>query len=86
MNTSKPIDPALRAAATNAAMTESSRPIRWLGRALPLAILLLVGILAAREVRGLDLHAIRSVLGALSLPQLLLIQGLALTGVLVMSL
>ncbi|MFA5633436.1 MAG: bifunctional lysylphosphatidylglycerol flippase/synthetase MprF [Porticoccaceae bacterium] len=74
------------AAIHDAAMTESSRPIRWLGRALPLAILLLVGILAAREVRGLDLHAIRSVLGALSLPQLLLIQGLALTGVLVMSL
>lgn len=65
---------------------EPTQPIRWLRRVLPVAVLLLVAVLAARELRGLDIHAVRAVLGALSLPKLLTIQLLALMGVLAMSL
>lgn len=68
------------------AAAEPSQPIRWLRRALPVAVLLLVTLLAARELHGLDIHALRAALGAISLPNLLVIQTLALMGILAMSL
>lgn len=70
----------------NAPENEPYQLLHWLKRALPVLILVLVAVLAARELRGLDIHAVRAVLGALSLPQLLSVQLLALAGVLAMSL
>jgi len=44
-------------------------PLRWLRRALPAAFLGLVAVLAVRELRGLDIQALRTVLQALTLPR-----------------
>ncbi len=66
--------------------TEPSRWIRWIKRLLPAVFLVAVVVFAARALRGLDLHALRTVLGAISLPQLAIIEIVALTGVLAMSL
>lgn len=63
-----------------------SQRLRWVRRALPAVFLVFVAVLAARELRGLDLHAVHAVLQALTLPQVLLIQLIAVTGLLVMSL
>jgi len=60
--------------------------LRWLQRALPVVFLLWILVLAARGLHGLDIHAVRAVLQALSLPRLLIIQLVALAGVLAMSL
>lgn len=75
-----------RDAEDDAPENEPSRLLHWLKRVLPVLILVLVAVLAARELHGLDIHAVRAVLGALSLPKLLSIQLLALAGVLAMSL
>ena len=66
--------------------TETSQRVRWIRRALPVLFMALVAALAARELRGLDLHAVRAVLQALALPHILLIQLIAAAGVLVMGL
>jgi phosphatidylglycerol lysyltransferase len=66
--------------------TVQSRRLRWLQRALPAVFFVLVTVLAARELHGLDVHAVRALLQALTLPQLLIIQLVAVTGVLAMSL
>jgi phosphatidylglycerol lysyltransferase len=76
----------LQADAGDEQETEPSQSIRWIRRALPAVFLLIVSVFAVRELRGLDIHAVRTVLGALSLPQLAIIQSIALTGVLAMGL
>ncbi|MEZ5543485.1 MAG: bifunctional lysylphosphatidylglycerol flippase/synthetase MprF [Pseudomonadota bacterium] len=60
--------------------------LHWVRRVLPVAFLAIVATLAARELRGLDLHAVRTVLHDISLPRLLMIQSAAIAGVLAMSL
>jgi phosphatidylglycerol lysyltransferase len=57
----------------------------WVRRILPLVFVALVAVLAARELHGLDLHSVRQALQALSLPQFLLVQFIALTGVFAMT-
>jgi phosphatidylglycerol lysyltransferase len=64
---------------------EPVRWMHWVRRVLPLGFLALVAVLAIRELRGLDLHAVRQALQALSLPQFLLVQSLALAGVFAMT-
>lgn len=66
--------------------SQPSLGLRWLRRVLPAVFLLLVGIISAYELRGLDLHAVRALLEAITLEQLLIIQLVALFGVLSMSL
>jgi phosphatidylglycerol lysyltransferase len=53
---------------------------------LAVIFIVLVAVLAARELRGFDVHALRAVLQTLTLPHLLIIQLIALAGVLSMSL
>jgi len=60
--------------------------LRWLKLALPAAFLALVAAFAVRELRGLDVHALRTVLQAITLPRLVLVQLIGATGVLAMSL
>jgi phosphatidylglycerol lysyltransferase len=64
---------------------ESWRWMHGVRRALPLAFLALVAGLAFHELRGLDIHAVRTALQALSLPQLLMVQFIALAGVFAMT-
>jgi len=66
--------------------TTPFKVLRWVQRTLPAVFLVLVAVLAARELRGLDIHAVHAALQALSLPHLLIIQLVALAGVLAMSL
>jgi phosphatidylglycerol lysyltransferase len=66
--------------------TVPSQPLRWVRRVLPAVFLVIIVVLATRELRGLDIHALRAVLQALTLPQLLIIQLIAVIGVLAMSL
>jgi phosphatidylglycerol lysyltransferase len=68
--------------------TDATQPqrLRWVRRTLPALFLALVAVFAGRELHGLDIHAGRAGLQALTLPHLLLIQLIALTGVLAMSL
>jgi phosphatidylglycerol lysyltransferase len=61
-------------------------PLRWVRRGLPVAFLALVAVLAVRELRGLDIHAVRALLQAITLPRLLVLQLIGATGVLAMSL
>jgi len=70
----------------DAASTGFARALRWARRALPVAFLVLVTVLAVRELRGLDLHAVRTLLHDISLSQLLIIQLTAIAGILAMSL
>lgn len=58
----------------------------WLPRVVPAAFLVLVAVLAVHGLRGLDLHAVRSLLHDITLSQLLIIQLSAATGILAMSL
>jgi len=60
--------------------------LRWARRVLSTLLLLLVAVLASRQVQELDIHAVRRALQSLSIYQLLIIQGIALIGVLAMSL
>jgi len=60
--------------------------LRWLRRALPAVFLVSVAALATHELHGLDIHAVRVALQALSLPHLLIIQLVSLAGVLAMCL
>jgi phosphatidylglycerol lysyltransferase len=71
---------------TDEATPEPSRAVRWARRAAPVLVLALVCGLAARELHTLDMHAVRTALGAVSLYQLLGLQALALASVLAMSL
>ena len=75
-------------AAEDGDMTDpvQSRRLRWVRRVLTSGFLVLVTVLATRELRGLDIHAVRAVLQALTLPQLLIIQLFAVAGILAMSL
>lgn len=91
MNTGKTKDAVLTNAGPDADSGEPGEPgpfwpLRWLRRALPLAFLGLVAVLAARELRGLDIHALRTVLQAITLPRLVFVQLIGVTGVLAMSL
>jgi len=70
----------------DAASTRFARALHRVRRALPVAFLALVSILAIRELRGLDLHAVRTLLHDISLSQLLIIQLTAIAGILAMSL
>ena len=90
MNTGKTKDsdafaPAPRDEITPIAETEPLQWMHWIRRALPLAFLVLVTVLAVHELGGLDVHAVRQALQALSLPQLLLVQLMALAGVFAMT-
>jgi phosphatidylglycerol lysyltransferase len=78
-----PIDP--RDDAIAGADDEPAGWMHWIRRLLPLVFLALVALLAARELQGLDLHAVRQALQALSVPQFLLVQFIALTGVFAMT-
>ncbi len=55
-------------------------------RILPLVFLLTVAVLATRTIHELDFDSVRSALGAISLPQLLLVQSVAAAGVMAMCL
>ena len=66
--------------------TELSQGMLWLRRGLPVVFLVLVTVIAVHELRMLDLHAVRSALQTLSLSQLLNIQLVAISGILVMCL
>ena len=70
----------------DAAETTFAQTLRWVRRTLPAAFLVLVTVLAVRELRGLDLHAVRTLLHDISLSQLLIIQLIAIAGILAMSL
>lgn len=70
----------------DAATTATAITLRWIRRVLPFTFLALVTVLAIRELRGLDLHAVRTLLHDISLSQLLVIQLTALAGILAMSL
>jgi phosphatidylglycerol lysyltransferase len=70
----------------DAADPQFSRTLHWIRRVLPAAFLVLVGVLAVRELRGMDLHAVRALLHDISLSQLLIIQLAAIAGILAMSL
>lgn len=67
-------------------VTSGQARLQWVRRALPFAFLALVVVLAVRELRGLDLHAVRTLLHDISLRRLLAIQSAAIAGVLAMSL
>ena len=71
---------------TPVAGAESMRWTHWVRRALPFAFLALVAVLAGHELRGLDIHAVHETLQAISLPRLLIVQLIALAGVLAMTL
>lgn len=66
--------------------TEPTQRLRWARRVLSVIFIVLVAGLAARELHGFDVHALRAVLQGLTLPQLLIVQLIALVGVLSMSL
>jgi phosphatidylglycerol lysyltransferase len=90
MNTGKTADSRPLASATgeqtgDSAEMESLRWMHWVRRALPLVFLALVSALAVHELRGLDIHAVRQALQALSLSQLLIVQLIALAGVFAMT-
>lgn len=70
----------------DAADPQFFRTLHWVRRVLPAAFLVLVGVLAVRELRGMDLHAVRALLHDISLSQLLIIQLAAIAGILAMSL
>jgi len=61
------------------------RWMHWVRRALPFIFLALVSVLAFHELRGLDIHAVHQALQAISLPQLLIVQFIALAGVFAMT-
>ncbi|MGW8228283.1 MAG: hypothetical protein ACWGOW_05245, partial [Gammaproteobacteria bacterium] len=65
---------------------EPTRRLRWVRRVLTAIFIVLVAVLAIRELRGFDVHALRAVLQAVTLPQLLLIQLIAIVGLLSMTL
>jgi phosphatidylglycerol lysyltransferase len=79
-------DSAPTAEPVSAPESEQSEHVRWVRRALPVFFLVMVALFAGRELHALNLHAIRAGLQALSLPQLLIILLIALSGVLAMSL
>jgi phosphatidylglycerol lysyltransferase len=81
----RPIASAAGEEAGDSAEMEPLRWMHWVRRALPLAFLALVSVLAVHELRGLDIHAVRQALQALSLPQLLIVQLIAVTGVFAMT-
>jgi len=64
---------------------EPWRWMHWVRRALPFLFLALVSVLAFHELRGLDIHAVHQALQAISLPQLLIVQFIALAGVFAMT-
>jgi len=64
---------------------EPWRWMHWVRRALPFIFLALVSVLAFHELRGLDIHAVHQALQAISLPQLLIVQFIALAGVFAMT-
>jgi phosphatidylglycerol lysyltransferase len=68
------------------AIAETPRLLQQIKSILPLVFLVVVVVFAARELRELDVHAVRAALKALALPQLLLVQLVAVAGVLAMSL
>jgi len=70
---------------TPVADADPLRWMHWIRRALTLAFLFLISILAAHELRGLDLHAVRRALQALSLSQVLIVQIISLAGVFAMT-
>ncbi len=70
----------------NATESPQARRLRWIRRVLPVAFLLLLAVFAARELHTLDLHAVHHVLQSFTPTRVLLIQLIALTGVLAMSL
>jgi len=80
-----PLSDELRDDATAGADDEPAGWMTWLRRVLPLLFAALVAVLAVRELHGLDLHAVRQALQALSPPQFLLVQAIALTGVFAMT-
>ena len=80
------VDPTTGTQPSDMADTASSQLLRWIQRLLPAVFLVIIAALAARELRGLDIHAVRAVLQALTLSQLLIIQLVALSGILAMSL
>ena len=69
----RPLSSATGEEAGDSAEMEPFRWMHWVRRALPLAFLALVSVLAVHELRGLDIHAVRQALQALSLPQLLIV-------------
>ena len=90
MNAEKTTDnpafvPALEDEGSPVAGTEPWRWMHWVRRALPFAFLALVSVLAVHELRGLDIHAVRQALQALSLSQLLIVQFISLAGVFAMT-
>jgi len=85
-NDAGPVDPEKKQEANAIQETRISQWLHWVQRALPVVFLVFVAILAARELHALDLHAVRAVLQTLTLPQVLLIQLVALAGVLIMCL
>jgi len=60
--------------------------LRWARRAAPFVFLLIALLLSARELRQLDIHAIRSAFHAIDIGHLLRVQAVALIGVLAMTL
>jgi phosphatidylglycerol lysyltransferase len=66
--------------------TVLSRRMHWLRRLLPVVFLAIVTVLAARELRGLDIHSVHAVLQAVTPSRLLIIQLIAVAGVLSMGL
>ena len=85
-NTAHPSATGLHADGGDEQESEPSASIRWIKRALPVVFLVVVSVFAIRELHSLDIHAVRTVLGSLSLPHLAIIQSVALTGVLAMCL
>jgi phosphatidylglycerol lysyltransferase len=83
---SRPGAPEKEIQADDTTDTVLSRLMHWMRRLLPVVFLVIITALAARELRGLDIHSVRTVLQALTLPQLLIIQLIAVTGVLSMGL
>ncbi len=82
----RPTEGATAPQVDEAAPPEPSRFLHNLKRVLPLIFLAIVAALAAGEFRGLDIHAVRSAIQAVSLPQLMLVQLVAAIGILAMSL
>jgi len=68
------------------AAISSPRLLYRIKRVLPFVFLAAVAVFAAREIRELDVHAIRIAINDFPLPRLLLVQIVALTGVLAMTL
>lgn len=83
IETASPVNTENRREPVTSGLPEAGPRLRWLRRSLPLVFLIFIAVFAAKALRGLDIHALRSVLQTLSLPKFVMIQLTAITGLLI---